>query len=159
MIQQLDLRLSGIFKPMSASKMVKKVSPLPCAARFECDIIASNSGYSAYVSEHLNAKVSFASPLIRRPVDPQVCLERRDEQDRRGDAPDSSNWAEIARILGRKHDRIEPMHALRLLPEEVVSMSSARAKSCSLFRLVQCTGLRMHPTLFIYILQVCTLLS
>lgn len=50
---------------------------------------------------------------------PQVFLERRDERNRAGDAPDSSNWAAVAQLLGRKHDRIEPLHALQLVPEEV----------------------------------------
>ncbi len=38
---------------------------------------------------------------------------------RKGRAPDSSNWEAVARLLSRKHDRIDSLHALDLLPGEV----------------------------------------
>ena len=49
----------------------------------------------------------------------QVYLERQgDMQDKsqKGSAPNSSNWEAVARLLSRKHDRIDPQHALDLLP-------------------------------------------
>ena len=52
----------------------------------------------------------------------QVYLERQgDTHDRaqQGSAPDSSNWEAVARLLSRKHDRINPQHALNLLPGQV----------------------------------------
>ena len=52
----------------------------------------------------------------------QVYLERKDSDphsSQQGAAPDSSNWEEVARLLGRKQDRIEPLHALQLVPGEV----------------------------------------
>ncbi len=36
-----------------------------------------------------------------------------------GSAPDSSNWEEVARLLSRKHGRIDSLHALSLLPGQV----------------------------------------
>ncbi len=32
---------------------------------------------------------------------------------------DSERWTEIAKLLSRKHDRIDPLHALSLLPDGV----------------------------------------
>jgi hypothetical protein len=56
----------------------------------------------------------------------QVYLERQgskpDKKDR-GRAPDSSNWEAVARLLSRKHDRIDSQHALELLPGEVMGTS------------------------------------
>ncbi|BDA43540.1 Vam6/Vps39-like protein [Coccomyxa sp. Obi] len=52
----------------------------------------------------------------------QVYLERQDNKPdsaRKGRAPDSSNWEAVARLLSRKHDRIDSLHALDLLPGEV----------------------------------------
>ena len=52
----------------------------------------------------------------------QVYLERQGgAQDRaqQGRAPNSSNWEAVARLLSRKHDRINPQHALNLLPGQV----------------------------------------
>lgn len=57
----------------------------------------------------------------------QVYLERQDdvpESARKGRAPDSSNWEAVARLLSRKHDRIDSLHALDLLPGEVQSASN-----------------------------------
>lgn len=34
-------------------------------------------------------------------------------------APDTSHWEAVARLLSRKHDRIDSQHALDLLPGEV----------------------------------------
>ncbi len=36
-----------------------------------------------------------------------------------------STWEEVARLLGRKHDRIDPMQGLPLLPGEVRPASHA----------------------------------
>ncbi|KAK9829459.1 hypothetical protein WJX72_005979 [[Myrmecia] bisecta] len=52
----------------------------------------------------------------------QVILEREDESapsSGRASKPSSSTWGEVARLLSRKQDRIEPNHALNLLPGEV----------------------------------------
>ena len=52
----------------------------------------------------------------------QVYLERQGDGDAPGgSAPDSSNWEEVARLLSRKHGRIESLHALNLLPGQVVT--------------------------------------
>ena len=51
---------------------------------------------------------------------PQVYLERQgDDGSPGGSAPDSSNWEEVARLLSRKHGRIDSLHALNLLPGQV----------------------------------------
>jgi hypothetical protein len=51
----------------------------------------------------------------------QVYLERNDNgnSNYKGRQPDSRNWDAVARLLSRKHDRVDPRHALELLPEEV----------------------------------------
>ena len=52
----------------------------------------------------------------------QVYLERQGgthDRAQQGSAPDSSNWEAVARLLSRKHDRINPQHALTLLPGQV----------------------------------------
>ena len=53
----------------------------------------------------------------------QVYLERQDARPDgsagSGRAPDSANWAAVARLLSRKHDRIDSLHALDLLPGQV----------------------------------------
>jgi len=49
----------------------------------------------------------------------QVYLERQgglQDKSQKGSAPNSSNWEAVARLLSRKHDRIDPQHALDLLP-------------------------------------------
>ena len=49
----------------------------------------------------------------------QVYLERQggmQDKTQKGSAPNSSNWEAVARLLSRKHDRIDPQHALDLLP-------------------------------------------
>ena len=33
--------------------------------------------------------------------------------------PDSGRWTEVAKLLSRKHDRMDPLHALSLLPDGV----------------------------------------
>ncbi len=38
------------------------------------------------------------------------------DKTQKGSAPNSSNWEAVARLLSRKHDRIDPQHALDLLP-------------------------------------------
>ena len=45
-----------------------------------------------------------------------------------------STWEEVARLLGRKHDRIDPMQGLPLLPGEVRPASHA-VKHCLQARL------------------------
>ncbi|KAK9844012.1 hypothetical protein WJX81_001849 [Elliptochloris bilobata] len=50
----------------------------------------------------------------------EVYLERQgDDGAPGGSAPDSSNWEEVARLLSRKHGRIDSLHALNLLPGQV----------------------------------------
>lgn len=62
------------------------------------------------------------------------------DQSQRGAAPNSSNWEAVARLLSRKHERIDPQHALDLLPglvwrspclhvSPVASMQAASAMS------------------------------
>lgn len=36
--------------------------------------------------------------------------------------PNSAAWGEVARLLSRKHDRIDPLQALSLLPEQVLPL-------------------------------------
>ena len=50
----------------------------------------------------------------------QVYLEPRGTQNG-SSHPESSNWLEVAKLLGRKHHIIEPLHALSLVPEEVLT--------------------------------------
>ena len=47
----------------------------------------------------------------------------------------SERWTEIAKLLSRKHDRIDPLHALSLLPDGV------RPAYHALFSLVNACGL------------------
>ena len=46
----------------------------------------------------------------------QVYLERTEEAGRAGADPSSANWEEVARLLSRKQDRVQPATALDLLP-------------------------------------------
>lgn len=60
----------------------------------------------------------------------QVYLERQgDGGTPGGSAPDSSNWEEVARLLSRKHGRIDSLHALNLLPGQVSTSESSIALS------------------------------
>ena len=65
----------------------------------------------------------------------QVYLERQDARPgaggQRGRAPGSSNWEAVARLLSRKHDRIDSLHALDLLPGEVCAAGHPRVISGS----------------------------
>ena len=43
---------------------------------------------------------------------------------------DSERWTEIAKLLSRKHDRIDPLHALSLLPDGVRCAVSMHLQHC-----------------------------
>ena len=47
------------------------------------------------------------------------------DKTQKGSAPNSSNWEAVARLLSRKHDRIDPQHALGLLPGLVGMLTPA----------------------------------
>ena len=51
----------------------------------------------------------------------QVYLEKDKAEQKKGTAPvqpSSGGWGEVARLLSRKHDRIDPLQALSLLPDQ-----------------------------------------
>ncbi len=50
----------------------------------------------------------------------QVYLEREGPDGRQRSTLDSENWGEVAQLLGRKHHIIDPLHALTLVPDEVI---------------------------------------
>lgn len=63
----------------------------------------------------------------------QVFLEPRLLADDSNSA-ENGNWIDVARLLGRKHHIIEPLHALSLVPEEVSkdrSLTDFDSKHCS----------------------------
>jgi len=54
---------------------------------------------------------------------------------------DSERWTEIAKLLSRKHDRIDPLHALSLLPDGVCG---AVAMLCSIVSQTRMTAYCRH---------------
>ena len=49
-------------------------------------------------------------------------------------APDHAVWGEVARLLSRKRDAIQPLHALGLLPGEVGAALCHAVLGCALQR-------------------------
>lgn len=52
----------------------------------------------------------------------QVYLEKAQSQAGMDGDPSNTGWGDVARLLSRKHDRIDPLQALNLLPDQACAL-------------------------------------
>lgn len=52
----------------------------------------------------------------------QVYLEKAQSQAGMDGDPSNTGWGDVARLLSRKHDRIDPLQALNLLPDQAYAL-------------------------------------